>query len=74
MTRSHGQTLRQPTAGPITRRLLTSHTATDSILSGELVSGPNKSTTYSVNAIPAGTYHFHGAVHPDRMNGTFVVT
>jgi plastocyanin len=53
--------------------ILTSHTATDSFFSGDLLTGPNKSTTYNVAALPAGTYHFHCMIHPDQMNGTFVV-
>jgi len=51
----------------------TSHTATESFFSGEQITGPNKSTTYKVAALQAGTYHFHCIVHPDQMNGTFVV-
>lgn len=53
--------------------ILTSHTSTDSFFSGDLLTGPNKSTTYNVSALQAGTYHFHCMVHPDQMNGTFVV-
>jgi plastocyanin len=51
----------------------TSHEATSDLFSGELLTGPNKSTTYKIGAMAAGTYHFHCTVHPDVMNGTFVV-
>jgi plastocyanin len=50
-----------------------SHTSTSSFFSGEQITGPNKSVTYKVNALQAGTYHFHCIVHPDQMNGTFIV-
>ncbi len=50
-----------------------SHTSTESFFSGEQITGPNKSVTYRVSSIAAGTYHFHCIVHPDQMNGTFVV-
>jgi plastocyanin len=50
-----------------------SHTATTSFFSGDLLTGPNKSITYNVAALPAGMYHFHCMVHPDQMNGTFIV-
>jgi plastocyanin len=50
-----------------------SHTATESFFKGDLLTGPNKSTTYNVTALQPGTYHFHCIVHPDQMNGTFVV-
>lgn len=50
-----------------------SHTATTSFFTGEQITGPNKSITYQVPALKAGTFHFHCIVHPDQMNGTFVV-
>jgi len=34
--------------------------------------GPG-SVTYEVPALKAGTFHFHCAVHPELMKGTFVV-
>jgi plastocyanin len=60
-------------AQPHNVTILTSHTATESFFSGELLTGPNKSTTYNVSALQPGTYHFHCMVHPDQMNGTFIV-
>jgi plastocyanin len=53
--------------------ILQSHESTDSLFTGDLVTGPDKSVTYDVPALPAGTYHFHCIVHPDQMKGTFVV-
>jgi plastocyanin len=50
-----------------------SHTSTEAFFSGEQITGPNKSITYQVKALAAGTYHFHCIVHPDQMNGSFVV-
>jgi plastocyanin len=43
----------------------------ESLFSGDLVTGPD-TTTYQVNALPAGTYFFHCDVHPTQMFGTFV--
>jgi plastocyanin len=42
-----------------------------SLFQGTLVTGPTK-TTYSVPALPAGTYYFNCVVHP-KMFGAFVV-
>ena len=53
--------------------ILKTHESTDTLFSGNLVSGPDKSTTYNVSALPAGSYHFHCNVHPDQMKGTFLV-
>ena len=39
---------------------------------GDTVTGPG-STTYKVNALPAGTYFFRCDIHPTQMTGTFVV-
>jgi len=39
---------------------------------GDLVTGP-KTTSYSIPALTAGTYHFHCDVHPTQMYCTFVV-
>jgi len=39
---------------------------------GELIEGP-KEITYSVQALPAGTFVFRCDPHPDTMHGTFVV-
>jgi plastocyanin len=53
--------------------ILKSHESTDAFFTGELLTGPGKSTTYNVSALPAGTYHFHCMIHPDQMNGMFIV-
>lgn len=53
--------------------ILQSHTAPDAFFTGDQITGPNKSITYNVKALPAGVYHFHCIVHPDQMNGSFVV-
>ena len=42
------------------------------LFKGEIVPGP-KTVDYAVPAEPAGTYHFHCAVHPTQMFGTYVV-
>lgn len=41
----------------------------DAIFEGEIVTGPDASTTYSFTAPPAGEYYFHCDVHPN-MSGT----
>ncbi len=53
--------------------VLPSHTSTETIFGGDIVPGP-RSTVYAVPNMKAGTYHFHCEVHPNLMNGTFVVT
>jgi plastocyanin len=40
---------------------------------GELIEGP-KQTTYSVQALPPGTWVFRCDPHPDTMHGTFIVS
>lgn len=52
--------------------ILPAHTATETIFAGDIVPGP-KSIVYAVPNMKAGTYHFHCEVHPNLMNGTFVV-
>ena len=52
--------------------ILPSHSAIETIFAGDIVPGP-KSTVYAVPNMKAGTYHFHCEVHPNLMNGTFVV-
>jgi plastocyanin len=42
------------------------------LYTGEITYGPNK-TTYSVPAIPAGTYQFRCDPHADFMFGNFIV-
>lgn len=48
------------------------HTSTDALFTGDTVTGPTK-TTYRVGALRAGTYHFHCTIHPELMQGAFVV-
>lgn len=45
-------------------------TAAKNLFKGELVDGPGK-TTYSVEALPAGSFFFRCDPHPD-MKGTFI--
>jgi plastocyanin len=52
--------------------VLPSHTSTDTLFQGDIVPGP-KNLVYAVHALKAGTYHFHCEIHPNLMNGTFVV-
>jgi LPXTG-motif cell wall-anchored protein len=52
--------------------ILPSHTSTETMFAGDIVPGP-KSTVYAVPNMKTGTYHFHCEVHPNLMNGTFVV-
>ena len=52
--------------------ILPSHMATEKFFQGDIVMGP-KSITYSVPALKPGTWHFHCEIHPNLMNGTFVV-
>jgi len=52
--------------------ILPSHTSTETIFQGDIVAGP-KSTVYAVPNMKAGTYHFHCEIHPNLMNGTFIV-
>lgn len=47
--------------------------ATESLYTGEIVTGPDV-VTYRVDALEAGTYFFRCDVHPTTMTGTFVVT
>ncbi|HEY2705749.1 MAG TPA: cupredoxin domain-containing protein [Candidatus Dormibacteraeota bacterium] len=42
------------------------------LFKGDIVPGP-KTVDYAVPAQPAGTYHFHCAVHPTQMFGSYVV-
>lgn len=46
-------------------------TAQQRYFRGELLDGPGK-TTYSIQGLPAGTYHFRCDPHPESMNGTFI--
>ncbi len=43
-----------------------------SFFMGQIITGP-ATATYSVSALPAGTYFFHCDVHPTQMFGTLVV-
>jgi plastocyanin len=52
--------------------ILPSHTSTETLFSGDIVPGP-KNTVYAVPNMKAGTYHFHCEVHPNLMQGTFIV-
>ena len=52
--------------------ILPSHMSTETLFAGDIVAGP-KSTVYAVPNMKAGTYHFHCEIHPNLMNGTFIV-
>jgi LPXTG-motif cell wall-anchored protein len=52
--------------------ILPSHTSTETMFAGDIVPGP-KTVTYSVQALKPGTFHFHCQIHPNLMNGTFIV-
>ena len=52
--------------------ILPSHTSTETLFQGDILAGP-KSTVYAVPNMKAGTYHFHCEIHPNLMNGTFIV-
>jgi plastocyanin len=52
--------------------ILESHTATQVLFHTDTFAGP-KSMTFTLGPLKAGTYHFHCEVHPDQMNGTFLV-
>ena len=52
--------------------ILPSHMSTEAFFRGDIVPGP-KSITYSVPALKPGTWHFHCEIHPNLMNGTFIV-
>ena len=52
--------------------ILAAHNSTEAVFSGETFTGP-RTTTYRVDALAAGIYHFHCSVHPEQMKGTFVV-
>ena len=52
--------------------ILPSHMSTTTLFQGDIIMGP-KTTTYSVPALKPGTWHFHCEVHPNLMNGTFIV-
>ncbi len=42
------------------------------LFQGDIINGP-ASTTYSIQALPAGTYYFVCTVHPTVMIGTLTV-
>ena len=52
--------------------ILPSHTSTETLFQGDIMPGP-KNTVYAVPNLKAGTYHFHCEIHPNLMNGTFIV-
>lgn len=52
--------------------ILPSHTSTETLFGGDIIPGP-KNTIYAVPNLKAGTYHFHCEIHPNLMNGRFLV-
>jgi plastocyanin len=65
----------QDSGVPHSFAILLSHTSSQIFYSTGQVTGPNKMTyTVAISKLPGpGTYHFHCEVHPDQMNGTFIV-
>ena len=53
--------------------ILPSHNSTETLFQGDIIPGP-KNTVYAVPTLKAGTYHFHCEIHPNLMNGTFMVS
>ena len=53
--------------------VLPSHKSTETLFQGDIIPGP-KNTVYAVPTMKAGTYHFHCEIHPNLMNGTFMVS
>jgi len=50
-------------------------TKANEILRGDIISGPDQSIDYPIEALEAGEYYFDCTVHPADMNGTlYVVT
>jgi hypothetical protein len=45
----------------------------NSVEVGEVISGPDKSIDYPVEALAAGEYYFDCSVHPAEMNGALYV-
>ena len=45
----------------------------DSVEVGEIITGPDKSIDYPVEALAAGEYYFDCTVHPAAMNGALYV-
>jgi copper-containing nitrite reductase len=52
--------------------IYTDESATQSLFTGNMVTGP-KTATYKVDALDPGTYFFRCDVHPTTMTGTFIV-
>jgi plastocyanin len=48
-------------------------TKANEIFRGEIITGPDQSLDYTVEALDAGTYYFDCTVHPADMNGTLYV-
>lgn len=52
--------------------IYTDKSASNNLFRGDTVNGPG-TATYSVPALPPGTYYFQCDIHPTIMNGTFTV-
>jgi plastocyanin len=48
-------------------------TKANEIFRGDIISGPDQSIDYPVEALDAGQYYFDCTVHPADMNGTLYV-
>jgi plastocyanin len=45
----------------------------DTLFDGRIITGDD-TITYHVAALKPGTYHFHCDVHPDTMEGNFIIS
>src|SRR5947207_2827414 len=52
--------------------ILPTYNSSETFFRGEIIEGP-ATVTYSVQALKPGTFRFHCEVHPNVMNGTFIV-
>jgi plastocyanin len=50
----------------------TDSSKSEELFRGEIITGPDASVTYEIDALEPGEYYFDCTVHPD-MNGSFVV-
>jgi plastocyanin len=48
-------------------------TKANEIYRGEIITGPDQSLDYPIEALDAGTYYFDCTVHPGDMNGALFV-
>jgi plastocyanin len=56
----------QDSGTPHNIQIFSDEAMTQSVFKGDIITGP-KTTSYSVSALPAGTYHFHCDIHPTMV-------